>query len=992
MSRPTACLMIAVILVQVGCISLFRIPLGLIPSSENRAITIVTRYSGKDPETIERLITRPLEESLSDLRGLKRTTSESREGESRINAWFKRNVPIELRINETSEKIQPLVGNFPSDVNRPYIIEYSNNDKPVFAFSLQSDSRSLFSIRSFVESQLSPELNQIPGVADVSVVGSTPEEIQMILDPLPLFSSKVRPGTIASLVRQNMNQTVVGQIWEPTVRTVRIDSSIDSVAELRRLNLSGSSNSVSHWAQTRRGSRRPTSISRTDGHRRVSVFLSKKSSGSILRIAEEARSLLESKSLPEDLHRSIVLDRGILVRESLHSLLVACLFGSLIAAGTMFLFIRNLVLTLIASLSIPFSITASFSFFLWSGIELHAITFSALALSTGLLIDNAIVVTERIHSLFEEGTNSISNCAESLKESAGALFGGTFSTMVAFLPVLFLEGSHRQRYLDFALSISFPLILSLFFALVVLPGALRRQKRYRTRPEKRKTFLLEKQILVLTRNWRLVVAINLGLTLLLMILLWQTPIISTNSDSPDQIHARVSLPTGMHLQRTAEIFNSLEKKAKFHPMVRNVDARIEKNQGDLYLSLVQTAALHRVIEDLRMSLNQVPRAFVHFRSTDSGLDHKIRINFLGNDFARLREVVRSFAQEVRKPGTRRVIFHFRKPRKYLDFRPSLEVRSRESLAPARLAGLLKINMQGIVISKLHLDQKEMDLRLMGDWSPANGLSELENFPIPHGSDIRSLKELGRFKESMGEPAIWHKNKRRSLSLTVEMTEPEHETVVERLHSFFQSKVRDRNIGFSLGRKYRQARNQGYEFILSIFAALLLIYLFLGALFESFKIPLIILFSIPIPIVSALLAQVLVFGSLSQVALFSLMMLGGLTANGGILMASTIKNQSLLRESAAPECFRIIVRAAQMRLRPVLLTCITSIAGMLPLLFSSGWASNLWKPVALITITGTLVTIPTVLFLIPAAYYVLISRAAPSRKSAGNKNHPLEETQ
>ena len=120
------------------------------------------------------------------------------------------------------------------------------------------------------------------------------------------------------------------------------------------------------------------------------------------------------------------------------------------------------------------------------------------------------------------------------------------------------------------------------------------------------------------------------------------------------------------------------------------------------------------------------------------------------------------------------------------------------------------------------------------------------------------------------------------------------------------------------------------------------------------------------------------------ALFSLMMLGGLTANGGILMASTIKNQSLLRESAAPECFRIIVRAAQMRLRPVLLTCITSIAGMLPLLFSSGWASNLWKPVALITITGTLVTIPTVLFLIPAAYYVLISRAAPSRKSAGNK--------
>ncbi len=1015
LNRPMAVFMVAAVVVQLGIVALVQLPISLLPTAGTSGITVITRYPGTDPETVERLLTIPLERALSDLAGLKHLMSESREGESRIHAIFEADEPIQIRINQASELIQPVAGMFPREVNRPYIVEYSSNDQPIFAFSLSSSRRDLNSLRAFADEYLKAQFTRINGVTEVLVTGGNPREVQIVINPQLLSNSSLDPGSLARAISPANSVTNAGTLQNRQVRSINLDSAIDSLEELKELPDYIGATPVSHWAKVQDAYREPESISRTDGERRVTIYLKKASSASILAIAQAAKSTLSDLKLPPDVEYTVTLDQGETVSDSLHSLINACLQGTAISILVMFFFLRNGRLTLFTALSIPFSVIGVFFFLMWADVGIHAMTLSALALSAGILIDNAIVVSERTYRLYEAGQANLETRAGVVQQSTVELVAGTATTLITFIPIAFLSGPTKDRYLDFVITISAALILSLFFALFVLPNTLRHtwliekpgglsSRVHLVIEEAKKRFLslrpwsgsshqsvgsqrsiFDRGFDFCIQRWRPVVILNGAVILALPLLFWWAPAVSGTTNLDKSLHARVSLPTGIHLEQTAAIFDRLEAIAKDNPFAQKVDAKIEKNQGDLYITLVDEASegngRQKARESLDQDLSVVRPAFVHF--DEGGSEEKtysLRLSFLGSEYSDIKPIIDGFSKQVKGvPGVTRVIYHFREPRVYLDFKPDPNVWPRGGPRPAELAQAMRYYMTGAVISKLHWTSRELDLRLKGDWDPSMGEEALLPFPVAYQEGSAELASLGHFEETEGEPTIWRDNKRRALSISVEMTTPAHEKVIESLHHYFQSSVDNPDLTFSVSREYEEGQGQIRELILAVVIALVLIYFVLGALLESLMRPLIVMLTIPVPMAAGLGAQLIADGTLSQVALFALMMLGGLTANGAIIMVSTIAQELQGRESEGrpvPDTTGLISQiyeSASSRVRPILITCTTTILGMVPLLFASGSGSALWQPVALITIVGTLVSIPTVLLLTPMVFYIISFR-------------------
>ena len=1043
LGRPMAIFMLAAVIVQLGVVALVQLPISLLPKAGTSGITVVTRSPGTDPETVERLLTIPLERSLSDLAGLKHLMSESREGESRIHAIFEADEPIQIRINQASELIQPVAGMFPREVNRPYIVEYSSNDQPIFAFSLSSDQRNLDSLRAYADEHLKTHFSKINGVTEVLITGGNPREIQVVMDPRLLASRSLDPGALARSISPANTVTSAGSIDHGQVRSVNIDSAIEDMEELQTLPDYIGSTSVSHWTSVEDAHREPESISRTDGERRVTVYIKRAASASILSVTEQAAETLNGLKLPPDIKHTVTLNQGESVAESLQSLVNACIQGTVISILVMFVFLRNGRLTVFTALSIPFSVLGVFFFLMLADVGLHAMTLSALALSAGILIDNAIVVSERTYRLYESGTASLENRAEVLSRSTVELMAGTATTLITFIPIAFLSGPTKDRYMDFVITISAALILSLFFALFVLPNTLRQSwlierphsltARIRSivdgfisqvrsifgsgflrpgRPSSRAAGALgpveqrnapsvshsgfgvgapatkaifSKGFEFCINHWRKLAIANGIVILSLPVLFWMAPAVSGSTNLDRTLHARVSLPTGIHLERTAQIFDRLESIATKNHFVKKVDAKIEKNQGDLYITLVddvrEGSGRERARESLNKELSVVRPAFVHFdEGGNEDKTYSLRLSFLGSNYAEIKPAIDGFSKQVESvPGVSRVIYHFREPRIYLDFQPDQDVWPRGGPRPAELARSMRYYMTGSVISKLHWTSRELDLRLKGDWKPSMGEQALMSFPVAYQEGSTELRSLGEFKETKGEPTIWRDNKRRALSISVEMKDPAHEKVIEAIHEFFNESVDNPDLTFSVSREYREGQGQIQELILAVVVALVLIYFVLGALLESLLRPLIVMLTIPVPMAAGLGAQLLVDGTLSQVALFALMMLGGLTANGAIIMVSTISQElqdSVSGQQTFPDAMALIstiYESALSRVRPILITCTTTILGMVPLMFAGGSGSALWQPVALITIVGTLISIPTVLLLTPMIFYLLSLR-------------------
>lgn len=1006
--RPVTSFMVMLSFIILGAYSLPFLRLGLLPNTTPPGVSIITRYPGVAPGKIENLITKTIEEKVSEIANISQIFSVSKEGESKINLVFEHSVDLKYRIADVEEKIDLIRKNFPREVEAPYIVPYDPTDKPVFILSITSSKYDLKLLREYADKKLKNLFNRIEGVSEIFIGGGFIREIQILPDPLKLISFNISLNDIMSLVQSRNIFLPAGILKDKNrgERFIATKAKFQSIDEIRNLLIPyGKDKSISlkNIASVKDHFRERENISKTNGQDRVSIYIQKTGTGNTLHISRECRKIIHAIKLP-GIKLEVDFDQGKYIQKAIDRLTSAIVFGGLIVMLVLWLFLRKITITFVIALSIPASIISTFFALYLLNIELNVMTLSGLALGAGMLIDNSIVVSEKIEMIQKENEsfeNSVLNAVQSVQAEITA---STLTTLIVFIPLLFVEESTRLLYKNLAISISISLLMSLFISLTIIPTFIYHLGKYdsflsekfqkffkklrivpiKKIPQKIKLFSILKSKLNPLRLLRYyLLLIQFGernfkkILACFMIFLFAGYFFFQIAkkeylDPMDsgEISATVELETGTNLESTEEVIKSIESLVRSHPAVLKVNSKIEKWHATLMIKMKEEhkfkLSTEDFIKELKLKTNSVKSAFVYYsQEGENSQSKELDIDIYGDKYSKLKEIAKDIAGKLKSAilGVDEVVLRFRKGKPAIEFEPKITELSRIGFNPSMLGNILRSSIYGAVITKFYDKDKEVDVRLKVSPDFMNTPEKLKNMYIPGGVEgFVPILSVSKTRESIEDTKIYRKNKKRMVTITVKFKGIDTNRAGNLIQEMLANYHFDKNYYFKLGDSYqRQLQNQTQMLLVSL-TAILLIYLLLGALFESFQLPLLIILTVPGALIFSLLLIVLLGKSLNLSVYIGFILTSGIVVNNAILVVSNIKDKISKMPSR-----KNIYRAGLERLRPILMTSITTLFGMTPLLFDYKEGSNLWRPLAFTISTGLLFSILISLYLVPLIY-------------------------
>ncbi|MBL8018237.1 MAG: efflux RND transporter permease subunit, partial [Leptospirales bacterium] len=401
LEKPIAAAMVVVAAVLLGAISLIQLPVGLLPNLANPGITIITRYSGVSTEKIEELITVPIERQVSDIPGIEKIVSSSSEGESRIDLTFNHDADIKVKILEASERLHIIKDSFPREVEDPSIVQYDPNDRPVFTVSFSSQKLDLKQLREIVDRQIKLKFERVEGVSEVFVGGGFEREVHILADPDRLIAHKIGVGVVADAVSRGNVYASAGKLPGIQERMVYTDAKFRHLSEISsgyfaRPGREGGILQLSQVARVEDRYRDPGTVARTNGEERVTLYVEKAGNANTLAITDACEEITGSLSMFKDVRTQVSYNQGSSIRRSIRQVSSSCVHGIIIVTCVLYALLRRARMTLLVALNIPMSILSSFFLMYLSGLEIDVMSLCGLALGSGMLIDNSIVVSEAI--------------------------------------------------------------------------------------------------------------------------------------------------------------------------------------------------------------------------------------------------------------------------------------------------------------------------------------------------------------------------------------------------------------------------------------------------------------------------------------------------------------------------------------------------------------------------------------------------------------------
>ncbi len=992
--RPVTCLMLALGLCLLGATGLARLTPGLMPRVEHPGLSLITRWHGVGSERIERDITVPLERALGDLPGIRLLQSESSEGESRVSAVFARDVDVASRMQDASERVRRVRRAFPSDVEEPYIIRYDPEDRPVFVVTFAPHG-SLQETRTLVDRRLKPLFERIDGVSEITVSGGFEHEIEVRSHGLANGPS---PFAIQDALSRGTGNAGAGTAGLGTRRLVTYRGSLRGSAELNSLWLTVAKSSggrLDAFAQVADRHRRPTSYARTDGAERVSLFVRKAGEANALSVSRDCRRILDQPS-PDLPKAHVSYDQGLHIEEAIARLATSALYGVLAATLVLFAFLRRAAVTLITAAAIPVSVLVTFLFMFLAGIDLNLMSLSGLALGTGMLIDNAVVIVDRTESAVRGGEEARSTAEKSVVACGPELAAATLTTMVVFFPLVFLPADTRDLFADLAWTVCISLCVSLVFSLTMLPAflawVLRQDPRSgcatgetgRLSAPFANSLLsaLERGIDFCGRVGRAVAVTALSRTKRTLLggcaLMMAGPLFylmalkgEVGISTERSLSARVDLPTDTTLVETSQRVASVEALLREHASVEEVSARIEKAQATLQLRLRPNAPDSVLLSaELHKLANRSPDVFVTFQSAADGREPEFDIVFLGEAATPLQKFARTAASRLQAevPGVTQVLMRFREAGRDLVVAPDRFRLFSAGLGARELGQLLRLQLSGIVATKLYNGERLVDVRLGGLDSPPARF-ELAALPVPTAHGPAALADLARLSEEPAPRRLTRRNRRPSATLTVRYAGSE-EAVVAAVRAELDRTTFPANTTYQLDEELEARRTARLQMLWGVGAALLLVYFVLAALFESLLRPFWILLTAPLTVSVVLGLLALLRIPLQLNVYLGLVLLCGTVVNNSILIVSNTPTSATRRQ---------ILSIVRSRLRAILITTLTTLVGLLPMLLDFGRGAELFRPLAITVGLGILVGLPVSLGFVPSLlHFQARTRASKDR--------------
>jgi len=997
--RPVLATVMSLVVLLLGGIGFTYLGVRDYPSVDPPIVTVSTSLPGGNSDVVETQITEPLESAINAVQGIRSISSSSSDGSSRITIEFKLEVDMETAVNDVRDKVSGALRRLPQDVDPPVVQKADADAQPIFAVTLRSDTRSLIDVSTFAEINFKERLQTISGVSAVSVWGSKKLAIRMKMDPARLAAYGLTPLDVRNAVTRENVELPSGRIeGDNTELTIRTMGRLRTIEEFNNLIIAKKDDRVVKFSDigiAEVDAENIRSHLTSNGLPSVNVVLVPQPGANYIEIVDNAKIVIEQlkKDLPEDIITEVLFDNTIYIRESIKEVRQTITIAFLLVVLVIFLFLRNWRTTLIPVIAIPVALIGAFFIMYIAGFTINILTLFAVVLAIGLVVDDAIVVVENIYTKVEHGMSPMEAGLKGSKEIYFAIIATTISLVAVFFPIVFLQGVTGRLFREFSLVIVGAVTISAFVALSLTPMLSTRILKHNamegrfyraTEPFFAGMINLYRRLITSFLKHRRYALGIIAAAAGLIVWLW-TMLPSEMAPLEDRGYVNVSARA---TEGTTYEFMT-EYMKKIYPVVKESVPESDNimemvgmgggGSGNMRVRLVDLDKRKRSQQEISADLSPRLRQYTGaqtivsqqqtFGSRRGGLPVQYVIQ--AKNLNDLKRVIPDFMAEVAESpyfSASDVNLKFTKPE--LTVFINREKASMMGVNVQNIAQTMQLTMSEQRIGYYILDGKQYQILSQFDRSKRNDPRDLTSVYVRNdkGSLIQ-LDNLVEVRENSLPPQLYRYN--RFVSATVSAGLEGKYTIGEGIEEMdrIADKVLGDEFSTTLSGDSKDFVESTSSLLFAFVLALVLIYLVLAAQFESFRDPIIILVTVPLALIGALFTMVVTGQTLNIFSQIGLIMLIGMVAKNGILIVE-FANQ---RQQAGLSIMDAVREASVSRFRPILMTSLTTILGILPLAVATGAGAESRVSMGVTVVGGLFFATFLTLFVVPAVYSYLAAR-------------------
>ncbi|MHB1462244.1 MAG: efflux RND transporter permease subunit [Armatimonadota bacterium] len=1016
-TRPVAVIMRVAALVLLGAVCYTRLPVDLLPNVTMPTVSVSTQWPNVAPEEIEAQITRPIERAVSSTPGMYQVTSSSITGSSQVRIQFRWGIDIGQATVDVLQQVQRAQRSFPKDatIQNPTILKMDPNQMPIVSYAVSGIDDPV-RLRAMVDNQITPMLDSVDGVASSSVGGGQERAIIIDVDPYKLRAHGISLAEISKrLAQENVNLPAGIARQGNTEYTIRSTGWFKSPDEIRHIpirSVNGRLVSVSDVAQVRDSHTETRLYTRFNGKPSVSISITKQSAANTISTADAVFERIKHiEQLFPNLKFGLAYDQSQFIRNSVNNVRESAIIGGILAVLILLFFLRNVRSTLVVALSIPFSIISTFGLMYMCGFTINTMSLGGLALATGLIVDDAVVVLENIFRHIERDKKNAHDAAISgTEEIVSAVVASTWTVMVVFLPLLLIKGQAGQMYTQFALVVIFSLAVSLLDATTVVPMLATKLISGEAHSENMLTGASHPSPLMRAFHtvgewlnsldaayhnalrWALhhriiTVCGALGITLVSLLLATQISTELLPQTDNGNFNVSVKLPIGTALEQTDKAMRKIEAIVLKNPDVATAMASagtggprggtLRPYQGSVSVKLKndRKQSTLEIIKSLRKDLAKIPGVNARPSQNDivtqimTGGAQNVEVDIFGDNLTTLSSVSKQILAQLRTVnGLENLDVNWDEAMPEIQWRVDRQKAQQLGVSFTDIADTISTATNGDIASYYQEDGYQYPIIVQLPEAERKTVEKMGGIIVKTGVNAPDvvLSQVASPVYGMGPSEISRMDRKRYVAVTGMPQGRSSGDIQADVQKVMKDVKLPSGYYWDWGTNQKRAADEFGGMGMAVFLAIALIYMLLAAQFESFIHPLTILLSVPLAGSGVVLGLFLTNRAFGLTAFIGVLMLVGIVVKNGILLVdytNQLRHRGIEREEA-------LLTAGRTRLRPILMTASAAILGMFPLALALGEGSEVQAPMATTVIGGLLTSTALTLFVVPVVYSLM----------------------
>ncbi len=1008
-NRPATISILIAAIVIIGLMNLSQLPTDLMPKMDLPYAAIITSYTGAGPEEVEDQVTKPIENVVGTVGDVDTITSTSSANSSMVLIAFNYGTNMDTAMANIRDKVSMAEATLPDGAEKPQVMKMDLNSMPVISLSINGKDLSLAQLQTIAEDKIEPRLSRISGVASVTITGGREREVKVAVDPVKAENYGLTLSQVTSFLSAENYNMSTGSITfgerKYYARSLQEFESLNDIENVALTTATGNKVPLKDVAEISEDYKDLDQLTRTNGTAAVGISAQKETDANTVEACTAVKEEMEKikTELGGKVDVQIVMDQSDFINKSINSTAKTLVEGAILAVLIILLFLRNIRSTVIIGIAIPLSIVATFIVLYYTGSTLNIITLGGLALGIGRMVDDSIVVFENIYRHRSLGLSAKEAAIKGTSEVGGAVLAGTLTLVAVFLPIGLAEGISGVLFKPMAFTICVAIICSLFVALTVVPFMSSRMLTDAAMQKKTSDKRAVGRLINRMGNWldnlgeRYKVLLTwvlghrrkviLGITGLMILSLCTIPLIGAEfmptSDS-GEISVSLEADKGSVIEDVDKITQVAEEKLLKNPAVDVLFTSIgnsgqismtasSTNKATISVKLIPKSdreGVDQVAEEIRNSLSDisgVKKTVAVSSSMSMSSGSALSVAVKGDDLDTLRELSKEIESIMKKvPGTREVTSSL------ADGNPEVQIRINRQramdygLTPIQVSKEIKNAIDGTVATQYRLNGDEINVRVISKDKETSNMDTLTGLKIltAQGNSV-ALSELATFELEAGPVQINREDQSRQATISCDLLNRDLKSVTKDVQTQVGKIQLPAGYTISYGGQNEQMMKSFSSLFLALLLAILLVYVVMVIQYESFFDPFIIMFSIPTAIIGVVLGLLVTGRSFSVTAFIGIIMLAGIVVSNAIVYIDYLKK---LRASGM-ERNAAIIESGRVRLRPILMTALSTILAMMPMALGLGEGAETQAPLATVVIGGLIASTFITLLLIPVVYSI-----------------------